>query len=264
MQNAWTQMNSTRQPVVREITGVTGMAMIRAILAGEPPPGQLAQRRDDRCPQDQEAIAKAWRGQWREEHLFALAQAVALDDGSPQKIAACDRQIAAHVATFADQRIGQAPPVGPRPRTRTQPALEVQGPLHRITGVDLTAIDGIDDTTAFMIVSEIGLDMGRWPTVQHVTSWLGVCPPPQVSGGQVLSRGTKPSANRVPTAWRLAASCLHHRRRALGAFFRRLNARVGTPKAITAPAHTLARDVYPMLKYGTADVAPSMDADAPR
>jgi transposase len=170
------------------------------------------------------------------------------------------------LATFADQRHGLAPPSESRPRTRTRnpPAFEGQGPLHRLTGVDLTAIEGIDDTTAFMIVSEMGLAMGRWPTVTPCTSWLGVCPHPQVSGGKVLSRGTKPSANRVATAVRLAASCLHHRRSALGAFFRRMNARVGTPKAITATAHNLARFVSTRLQYGTAYVAQAMDEDEQR
>lgn len=265
-QKALTQMHLQRQHVVSAITGVTGMAILRAILAGERDPGTLAQLRDDRCHQDQEAIAKAWRGQWREEPLFALAQAVALYDVYHQKIAECDRHIAAHLATFADTSNGQAPPSGPRPRTRKrhQPAFEVQGQLHRITGVDLTAIEGVDDTTAVIIVSEIGLDMGRWPTVTHCTSWLGVCPHQQVSGGKVLSRGTKPSANRVATALRLAASCLHHSRSALGAFFRRMKARLGTPKAITATAHKLARYVYTMLKYGTAYVAHSMDESEQR
>jgi transposase len=137
--------------------------------------------------------------------------------------------------------------------------------VHRRTGRPKSAghdWQGIDDTTAFMIVREMGLDMGRWPTVQHFTSWLGVCPHPQVSGGKVLTRGTKPSANRVATALRLTASGLHHRRRARGAFFRRMNARWGTPQAITATAHTLARFVDTMLQYGTADVAQGLDEDA--
>ena len=115
---------------------------------------------------------------------------------------------------------------------------------HRMTGVDLTAIEGIDEPTALTIISEIGLDMGRWPTVKHFTSWLGLCPHHRVSGGKVLSRGTKPCANRVATALRLAASCLQRSQSALGAFFRRMKARLGTPKAITATAHKLARLIY--------------------
>jgi len=118
--------------------------------------------------------------------------------------------------------------------------------------VDLTQIEGIDETTSLVILSEIGLDMRRWPTVKHCTSWLGLCPHHRVSGGKGLSRRTKPGANRAATALRLAAACLHHRQSALGAFVRRMKARLGTPKAITATAHKLARFVYSMLKHGTA------------
>jgi transposase len=133
--------------------------------------------------------------------------------------------------------------------------------LHRMTGIDLTAIEGIDEPTALTLISEIGLDMGRWPTVKHFTSWLGLCPHHQVSGGKVLSRSTKPCANRGATALRLAASCLHRSQSALGAFFRRMKARLGTPKAITATAHKLARLIYAMLKHGTASVRQNMAAD---
>jgi transposase len=139
--------------------------------------------------------------------------------------------------------------------------MDVRGSRHRITGVDLTAIEGLDEPTALTIISEIGLDMGRWPTVQHFTSWLGRCPHHRVSGGKVLSRGTKPCANRVATALRLAASCLQRSQSALGAFFRRMKARLGTPKAITAPAHQLARLIYAMLKHGTAYVRQSLADD---
>jgi transposase len=127
-----------------------------------------------------------------------------------------------------------------------------------MTGVDLTALEGIDDTTALMLVSESGFDMSRWPTVQHFASWLGWCPHQRVSGGKVLRRRTQVCANRAATALRLAASCRHHRQSALGAFFRRLKVRLGTPKAITATAHQLARLVYTMLKHGTAYVAQGM------
>ncbi|MGH8057565.1 MAG: IS110 family transposase, partial [Candidatus Entotheonellia bacterium] len=163
MQKALTQMNLKLQHVVSDLTGVTGMAIMRAILAGERDPVKLAQLRDYRCHHDQDAIAKALYGQWREEHLFALAQAVALYDVYHQKIVECDRQIEAHLRTFADKdpvadmSEGQTLPAGPRPRTRkrNQPAFEVRGHLQRITGVDLTAIEGIDDTTALIVLSEI-------------------------------------------------------------------------------------------------------------
>ncbi len=194
MQKALTQMNLKLQHVVSDITGVTGLAILRAILAGERDPAKLAQLRDYRCKHDEATIARA--------------------------------------------------------------LLE---PLHRISGVDLTQIEGIDETTSLVILSEIGLDMSRWPTVKHFTSWLGLCPHHRVSGGKVLSRRTKPCANRAATALRLAAACLHHSQSALGAFFRRMKARLGTPKAITATAHKLARLVYSMLKHGTAYVRQGME-----
>jgi transposase len=260
MQKALTQMNIKLQHVVSDVTGETGMAIIRAILAGERDPAQLAHLRNYRCQHDEDTIAKALHGHWREEHLFALAQAVALYDMYHQQISACDRQIEAHLETFAERRTSEAlPPVlRPRKRTRNRPRFDVRGALHRMTGVDLTAIEGIDEPTALTIISEIGLDMGRWPTVKHFTSWLGLCPHHQVSGGKVLSRSTKPCANRAATALRLAASCLQRSQSALGAFFRRMKARLGTPKAITATAHKLARLIYMLLKHGTAYVRQNM------
>lgn len=262
MQKALTQMNIKLQHVVSDLTGVTGMAIIRAILAGERDPVTLARLRDYRCQHSEETIAKALYGQWREEHLFALAQAVALYEVYHQKMLECDRQIEAHLGTFAEHSPSQAPPSQPKrkpKRKRNQPAFDVRGSLQRVTGVDLTTIEGIDDTTALIVISEVGLDMSRWPTVKHFTSWLGLCPHQRVSGGKVLSRRTKSCANRVATALRLGAACLHHSQSALGAFFRRLKARLGTPKAITATAHKLARLIYTMLKHGTAYVQRGMD-----
>jgi hypothetical protein len=247
--------------VVSDITGVTGLAIIRAILAGERNAETLAQLRDYRCKHDEAPIARALQGNGREEHLFASAQAVALYDVYHQKMTEGDRYIEASLQTFADRSDGQPfpPPSRPRKRGGNQPACAVREPLHRISGVDLTQIEGIDETTSLVILSEIGLDMTRWPTVKHFTSWLGLCPHHRVSGGKVLSRRTKPCANRAATALRLAAACLHHSQSALGAFFRRMKARMGAPKAITATAHKLARLIYTMLKYGTTYVRQGMD-----
>jgi transposase len=262
-QKALPQMHLTRQPVVSDVTGETGMALLRAMLAGERDPVPWARLRNDRCPHDEETSAKALHGQWREEHLLALGQAVALDDRSHEQSAEGDRQIAAHRETVAEGQDREAlPPVSrPRQRTRHRPQLEVRGALHRITGGDLTAIAGIDAPTALTSSSETGLDMGRWPTVQHFTSWLGLCPHHRVAGGQVWSRGTTPSAHRVATALRLAASGLQRSQSALGAFCRRMKARLGTPKAITATAHQLARLIDTMLNHGTAYVRPSLADD---
>ena len=212
MQKALTQMHVKLQHVVSDITGGTGLAILRAILAGERDPGTLAQLRDSRCKHDEATIARALQGTWRDEPVFALAQAVALYDVYHQKITECDRHIEAYLQTCADRSEGQPLPPAPRPRTRgrNQPAFAVREPLYRLTGVDLTQIEGIDETTSLVILSEIGLDMTRWPTVKHFTSWLGLCPHHRVSGGKVLSRRTKPCANRAATALRLAAACLHH------------------------------------------------------
>ncbi len=212
MQKALTQMNIKLQHVVSDITGVTGLAIIRAILAGERAPGTLAQLRNAHCKHDETTIARALQGNWRDEPLFALAQAMALYEVYHQKIAECDRHIEASLQTFADRSEGQPLPPAPRPRKRgrNQPAFAVRDPLYRITGGDLPQIEGIDETTSLVILSEMGLERSRWPTVQHFTSWLGLCPHHRVSGGKVLSRRTKPCANRAATALRLAAACLHH------------------------------------------------------
>jgi transposase len=258
---ALTQMHRKWPHVVRDITGVTGLAILRAILTGERDPGKLAQLRDDRGKHDEATIARALQGHWRDEPLCALAQAVALYDVYHQKITAGDRHIEASLQTFADRSAGPPWPPAPRPRTRgrNQPAFAVREPLHRITGVDLTQSEGLDETTSLVIFSEMGLEMRRWPTVQHCTSWWGLCPHHRVSGGKVLSRRTKPCAHRAATALRLAAACLPHSQSALGAFFRRMKARLGAPKAITATAHTLVRLVYSMRKHGTAYVRQGMD-----
>ena len=159
-----------------------------------------------------------------------------------------------------DQSAGKVLPHRPRKRKRraTEPRFDARQPLFRLTGVDLTAIEGIDENTALVLLSEIGTDMSRWSTEKHFAAWLGLCPHHKISGGKILSRKVRPSANRAASALRLAAQCLHHSQSALGAFLRRLKTRVGAPKAITATAHKLARLVYRLLKYGEAYVAQGM------
>jgi transposase len=253
MQKALEQMNVKLPEVVTDVTGVTGMAIIRAILAGERKPQTLAALRDARCKHDQATIARALEGTWREEHLFALRQAVELFDVYQGKIGDCDRTIETCLQGFADQSGGETLPPASRAskRARNTPGFDVRTHLHRLTGVDLTRLDGIDAHSALKIVGEIGLDMSRWPTEKQFASWLSVSPGNKISGGKVLSSRTKRSANRVAAVLRMAASTLHHSRSALGAFFRRLKARLGAPKAITATAHKLACLIYNMLKHGT-------------
>lgn len=258
MQKALEQMNLKLTEVVSDITGKTGMTIIRAILAGERDPQLLATYRDKRCKHDQGTIAKALTGHWRAEHLFALQQAVDQYDFLAQQLQACDGHIEGCLQAFVPDVETDAPP-SPPVRTwrssRSNPlSFEVQAYLAAMTGVDLTQIDGIDSLTALKVISEIGLDMTRWPTSKHFAAWLGLCPGNKLSGGKRYRMRSKPSANRAATALRLAAQGVANSHSALGAYYRRMRARLGAPKAITATAHKLARLVYSMLRYGTAYV----------
>jgi hypothetical protein len=261
MQKALTQMNVKLQHVVSDVTGVTGLAIIRAILAGQRDPLQLAKLRDDRCGHSEADIARALYGNWREEHLFALKQAVELYDFYRKEVAACDRKIQAQLKRFADKSGGEPLPPKARRQRRgdNRPSFDARGALYRMAGVDLTVIEGIEESTALVVLSEVGTDMSRWPTAKHFCSWLGLCPNHRISGGKVLSRRTKPCANRAAGALRLAAFALHRSQSALGAFLRRLKARVGAAKAITATAHKLARLIYALLKHGTGYVTQGME-----
>ena len=252
MQKALTQMNVKLHQVISDITGKTGMTIVEAIVGGERDPRKLAQLRDPRTKADAAAIARSLEGHWREEHIFELTQALELYRVYQSKIAECDREIEAHMGRFAD-RSGGAPP-GEQPRkNRIQgnaPRFDVRSHLYRMTGVDLTRINGVDAYTALKVIGEVGTDMTRWPTAKHFASWLGLSPNNRVTGGKVISSRTKPSANRAAKALRLAANALYRSHSALGAFLRRKKAQLGAPKAITATAHKLARIIYAMLRYG--------------
>jgi transposase len=258
MQKALEQMNLKLTEAVSDITGKTGMTIIRAILAGERAPQLLATYRDKRCKHDQGTIAKALTGHWRAEHLFALQQAVDQHDFIAQQLRACDGHIEGCLQAFVPDVEAASPQSTPGRlwrSSRSNPlSFDVQTYLNAMTGVDLTQIDGIDSLTALKVISEIGLDMTRWPTSKHFASWLGLCPGNKVSGGKRYRIRSKPSANRAATALRLAAQGVANSHSALGAYYRRMRARLGAPKAITATAHKLARLVYSMLRYGTAYV----------
>jgi transposase len=261
LQKALVQMNLQLQVVLDDITGATGMKIIRAVLAGERDPQRLAALRHGTCKHSEAVIAEALRGDWREEHLFALEQAVELIESYQAKIVACDARIQAHLKRFEDRGTGEPPPPGPKPRNdRNDLTFNATAELYRVTGVDLTAVDGLQAHTVMKVFSEIGLDMSRWPSAKHFGSWLGLAPNNRVSGGKVLSRRTKPSANRAATALRVAAQALHHSKSALGAFLRRKAAHLGMPKAITATAYKLARIIYSMLTHGSDFVDPGQDA----
>ena len=251
MQKALTQMNVKLQHVISNITGKTGMDIIEAIAGGERDPRKLARLRDPRTKADEATIAKSLQGHWREEHIFELTQALELYRAYHVKIAECDREIEVRLEQFEDRSDGEPPaPNGKKRNQGNAPRFDVQGQLYRMTGVDLTRIDGVDGFTALKVVSEVGTDMTKWESAKHFASWLGLSPNNRITGGRVMSSKTKPSANRAAAALRLAANALHRSNSALGAFLRRKKAHLGAPKAITATAHKLARLIYSMLRYG--------------
>ena len=254
MQKALEQMNLKLAHVVSDITGVTGMGILKAILSGERNPIELAKLRDPHCKNSEATVARALEGHYREEHLFALRQALELVEFYQNQITACDRQIEACLQRFEERSLETPLTARPRRRRRSGVAFDARSYLYRITGVDLTQIDSIEANTALTVIGEIGLDMSRWPTEKHFGSWLGLAPGSKVSGGKLLSGRTKPSANRAAAALRLAAQSLNQSQSALGAYFRRLKARLGAPKALTAAAYKLARIFYRMLKYGAGYV----------
>ena len=251
MQKALTQMNVKLQHVISDITGKTGMDIMQAIVDGERDPRRLAQLRDHRIRADEATIAKSLRGHWREEHIFELSQALELYQVYQGKIAECDREIEAQLERFEDRSDGEPPAANGKKRNqKNAPRFDAQSHLYRMTGVDLTRIDGVDAHTVLKVISEIGTDMTRWQSAKRFASWLGLSPHNRITGGKVISSRTKPSANRAAAALRLAANALHRSDSALGAFLRRKKAQLGAPKAITATAHKLARTIYSMLRYG--------------
>jgi transposase len=261
MQKALEQMNVKLTEVLSDITGTTGLAIIKAILAGQHQPKKLAELRDRRCRESQDTIAKSLEGTWQPEHLFALKQSLTIYEHYQQQIAECDRALEEHLKTLAlpEKPPALKPKVGKRRRRGNEPHFDARQRLHEMAGVDLTAIEGIEAGTALVLLSEIGTDMSPWPSVKHFGAWLGLSPNPKKSGGKMLSSKTGPGKNRAAKALRLAARSLHRSQSALGAFFRRIAARRGVPKAITATAHRLARIVYAMLKDGEEYAAQKME-----
>ncbi len=253
-EKASTQMNVQLQHVISNITGQTGMDIIEAMVDGERDPRKLAQFRRPGMKADEATIARSLQGHWREEQIFELTQALELYRFCHEKIAECDREIAAQLERFEDRSDGESSaPDGKKRGQGNAPRFDIRTHLLRMTGVDLTRIDGIDGIdgfTALKVVSEVGTDMTKWPSARHFASWLGLSPDHRITGGRVMSSKTKPSASRAAAALRLAANALHRSDSALGAFLRRKKAQLGAPQAITATAHKLARLIYSMLRYG--------------
>ena len=236
--------------MVSDVTGKTGMLIIRAIIAGERDPVVLAQHRQRNCRKDEATIAASLEGHYRAEHLFALQQAVEFYDFYQQQIAACNLQIAAQLQQMSGKADPSELPDLPKARSKHPLLFDVRSELYRLTGVDLTRIDGMNEGSVLKVLAETGTDMSHWPTEKHFASWLGLCPGNKVTGGKILNSKTKPCANRAAATFRLCAFSLFSSNSALGAYFRRQRARLGAPKAITATAHKLARIFYSMLKNG--------------
>src|SRR6516162_6847477 len=256
MQKALELMNLKLTGVLGDITGVTGLKILRAILAGQRDPQQLARLRDRRCKHSAEEIATALDGRWRPQHLTELRCNLALWQKYQEVIAELDAVIAGQLRAMRRQT--ELPPLPPKPRQRGRKphdrAFDVRTALYYATGVDLTAIEGIDEVHALTLVSELGTDFTKWPTVKHFTCWLGLCPNWQKTGGMVKSSHTRRGKNRAAHALQLAAWCLTRSHSYLGAYLRRQRSRLGAPKAITALAHKLARIVYNLVRYGLAYV----------
>jgi transposase len=254
MQKALTQMNVQLANVISDLSGLTGQAIIRAIVGGERNPRKLAELSDPRVHASREEIAKSLEGNWRPELLFVLQQEVEMYDTYQRRIDECDHRLQKQLASFTDSvpsRPPDAKPPGKKARpAKNAPQFDLSSELQRIAGIDLTRIDGIDVMVAQTLLTEVGLDMSKWKTEAHFASWLGLCPDNRISGDKVLSRGTRRVVNRAATALRQAANTLIRSRSYLGAQYRRLRTKLGAPKAITAMAHRLARLVYRMLKYG--------------
>ena len=248
------QMHGQLTEGVSDSTGKTGMTISRLILAGERDAETVAKPRDPRCKQDQATLIKAFQGPWRQDHVFALAHAVAREDFFHEHRCAGDQQIAACLKTCEVKAAIEEASPQPRRRQGNPPDCAVWTSLSQMTGGDLTQIDGLDVLGALQVIREIGLAMTRGPTGKQCASWLGLCPGNTISGGQRYRSRPKPTANRAAAACRMAAQTLSHRHRAFGAYYRRMRARLGAPKAMTATAHTFARVFESMLRPGVSSV----------
>jgi transposase len=258
LHKALTQMNIQLQHVIADVTGVTGLAILEAILAGERDPVVLAKLKDGRIRASTDTIAKSLRGDWRAEHLFTLRQTLATWQHYQGQITACDEETARLLRGFAAKVDVAAQPLPPRTSThkspqKNEPRFEAREELYRTCGVDLTQVPGFQSGTALVLLAELGPDFAeRFPTAKHFGSWLGLCPDNRITGGKIMSSSTRDVKSRAATALRLAAQCLNKAQNYFGDLYRRWKARLGTPKAITAMAHKLARILWHLFKHREA------------
>jgi transposase len=258
MHKALTQMNVQLQHVISDLVGVTGEAIVQALLAGERVPLKLARLKVHRIKASHDTLARSLRGDWRPEHLFTLSQSYQTWQHYQKQITACDEQIELQLANW-DARVDvQAQPL-PAPRTthrtaqRNEPQFDARTECYRVLGVDLTQVPAFQTPTVLLLLAELGPDFaGKFPTAKHFSSWLGLCPDNRITGGKIMSSATRDVKSRVAEALRLAAQSLWHAQNYFGELYRRWKARLGGPKAITAMAHKLARILWHLLKFRQA------------
>lgn len=255
MHKALTQMNVQLHHVISDLAGVTGLAIVQAILAGQRDPRQLAALKDHRIKASTNTIARSLHGDWRPELLFALRQSFDTWQHYQNQITACDQQIQQHLATF-DARVDLAAHPLPPPKSshrtvqRNEPQFDLRSEAYRVLGVDLTALPGFQTPTVLVLLAELGPDFAnQFNSAKRFSSWLGLCPDNRISGGKVLSASSRNVKSRVAEALRLAAQSLWRAKNYFGDLYRRWKARLGTPKAITAMAHKLARILWHLLKF---------------
>ncbi len=262
MQKALSQMNIQLHNVISDVTGATGMRIIRSIIRGNHDPEVLAEARDFRCKASKETIVESLTGNYRPEHVFALRQAVELYDFYQQQMCAVDKELEKLL-----HELEETSPVreelGPgisRRRKGNEPHFDIRTRLYALAGTDLTEIPAIGPYSALKIVSEIGTDMTRWPTVDNFTSWATLAPRNKITGGKLISSRTRSSANRFAEVLRMAAMTIGKTDSYLGAFYRRKAARIGKAKAITATARKLAVIIYYMIARGVPFHDPGLQA----
>lgn len=254
IQKALLLMNLLLTEVISDVVGETGMKIIRAILAGERDGQVLAKYRNNHIKANEAEIAKALQGNWREEHLFALKQAVALYDAYAAQLMECDRRLEAMLKDLAQNGLKPDKPKRRGGKSKNAPGFDARTLLLQMCGVDLTRIDGIDVTTALKVLAEVGADFSRFKDAKHFASWLGLCPGTKISGGKVISAATTKNTNRAAQALKMAAVNLRASQSALGAYYRRLCGRMDKGKAVTACAHKLARLIYTLVTKGESYV----------
>ena len=248
MQKALVQMNIQLANVISDVVGETGQKILRAVVAGERNPYVLAAMRNVRIKASEEEIVQSLRGNWRDEHVFSLKQALELFDEYARKVADCDELMEQQMVRL--HKHNDVPSKARKQSGRNKPKFDLRTRLYQMCGVDLTRIDGIDVGTAMTVLAEVGVDMSKFPTVKHFAAWLGLCPGTKISGGKVLGSKTQKCANKTAQALRQAAVALKNSPSALGAYYRRMCAKMDKPKAITAAAHKLARLIYTMITKG--------------